>query len=57
MNSKPFTSYTIEVDPDSEEVVVEASDDTAPSDIFRGRFALEDFLPVLRRINRGLNRW
>lgn len=56
-SNRPFNMYTIEVDPDSDEVTVEATDDTAPQDTFRGRFKLDELLPTLRRLNRGLNRW
>jgi hypothetical protein len=54
---RPFSLYTIEVDQDSEEVVIEATDDDYPQDTFRGRFDLTELLPLLRRLNRGLNRW
>lgn len=57
MSFKPFSNYSIEVDTELEEVLVEAYDEDFPADSFRGRFPLDEFLPVLRRLSRDLTRF
>ena len=55
--NQPFTNYSIEVDLESEEVYVEAWDDSNPIDTFRGRFGLETPVGrVLARITSALRR-
>lgn len=54
---KPFTTYSIEVDLDLEEVMVEAWDADHPADTFHARIPLEEALAALRRLSRDLRGW
>lgn len=56
METKLFDLYQFEVDDDAEEVTVEASDEGAPLDIWRGRFTYEEVERFLRRITNALER-
>lgn len=57
MPLQPFTNYSIEIDLESEEVIVEAWDDEAPMDTFRGRFSLEDGVGrMLTKLTSALRR-
>lgn len=56
MPFKPFSNYSVEVDEEFGEVLIEAFDADYPGDTFRGRIPLDELLPVLRRLGRGLAR-
>ena len=53
---KPFSTYELTVDEDTDEVYVVARDDDAPMDTFRARLNLSDIEPLLRRIHRAVHR-